>query len=69
MKRNRFCISKKEIDRVTLWILALGLLIAVSFSVAKSAVKDYQELQDQLHRPTAIHASGTAEQASNSTGN
>ena len=56
MKSNRFYISKKTIERVTLWILALGLLIAVTLSVAKSAVQGYQELQDQIHRPTAAQA-------------
>ncbi len=56
MKRNRFCIGKETIDRVTLWILAVGLLIAVTFSVAKSAVRDYQELRDQIHRPPAVQA-------------
>jgi hypothetical protein len=61
MKRNgfNFDLSKEVIDRVTLWILALGLLIAVTFSVAKSAVKDYQELQDQLHNRPSIQATNS----------
>ena len=56
MKLTRFYISKETIDRVTLWILALGLLIAVSFSVAKSAVRDYQELREQIHQPAAVQS-------------
>jgi hypothetical protein len=49
-------MKREKIDRLTLWVLALGLLIAVTLSVAKSTVREYQDLQDQFHRPTTGQA-------------
>jgi hypothetical protein len=46
-------MSKDKLERCTLWVLALGLLITVSFNVAKSVVRDYQDLRQELHRPGA----------------
>jgi hypothetical protein len=59
MKRNkgRRLPSRDRIDRLTLLVLAIGLLIAVLFSVAKGAVRDYRELEHEI-RETAGHQQG-----------
>jgi hypothetical protein len=49
-------MSKEKIERWTLWVLAVGILVAVSFNVAKSIVRDYHELQQEIHRPAATRA-------------
>jgi hypothetical protein len=43
--------NKATIERWTLLVLAIGVLIAVSLNVAKFAVRDYRELQREIHRP------------------
>jgi hypothetical protein len=45
-------VSKKTIERWTLWVLAVGILAAVSLNVAKAIVRDYKDLQQEVHRPT-----------------
>jgi hypothetical protein len=51
MKQPRLNLSKAKIERVTLWILAVGVLVAVSLNVAKFAVRDYRELQHEIRQP------------------
>jgi hypothetical protein len=45
---------KAKIERWTLQILAIGVLIAVSLNVAKFAVRDYRELQREIHRQANV---------------
>jgi hypothetical protein len=49
-------MKKEKIERCTLWVLAVGMLLAVSFKVAESVVRDYHDLQRELHQPAATHA-------------
>jgi len=44
-------LTKKKIERWTLWVLAIGLLASVSLNVAKSVVRDYHELWQEIHQP------------------
>jgi hypothetical protein len=44
-------ITKEKIERWTLWVLAVGLLAAVTLNVAKTVVRDYHDLQQEIHRP------------------
>jgi hypothetical protein len=43
-------ISKSKIERATLWVLAMGLFVGVTLNVAKIAVRDYRELQHEIHQ-------------------
>ena len=49
-------MTKKKIERWTLWVLAIGLLAGVSLNVAKSVVREYRELQQEIHQPQATQA-------------
>jgi len=49
-------MSKERIERWTLWVLAVGILAAVTFNVAKSIVRDYKDLQMEFYRPAATQA-------------
>jgi hypothetical protein len=46
-------MKKEKIERFTLWVLAVGMLLAVSFRVAESVVHDYHDLQREIHQPQA----------------
>jgi hypothetical protein len=46
-------ISKDRVEHWTLWILTIGVFVAVSLNVAKWIVRDYRDLQREIHRPTA----------------
>jgi hypothetical protein len=50
MKETRLNLSKSKIERMTLWVLALGVLVAVCLNVARFAVRDYRELQHEIHQ-------------------
>jgi hypothetical protein len=54
-------LTKKKIERWTLWVLAVGLLAAVTLNVAKTVVRDYHDLQQEIHRPTATQAENRGE--------
>ncbi len=56
-------MSKEKIERWTLWVLSVGILLAVSLNVAKSIVRDYKDLQKELRRPTTTETqnAGSAE--------
>jgi hypothetical protein len=58
------CVSKQNIERATLWILTVGVLVAVSLNVAKFAVRDYREFIREVNQPTATqtHTIATFEQ-------
>lgn len=43
-------LSKQEIERGTLWLLAVAIFLAVFFSVAKYAVRDYRDLQREINK-------------------
>jgi hypothetical protein len=49
-------MTKAKIERWTLWVLAVGILATVSFNVAKSIVREYNDLQYEIHRPAAKQA-------------
>jgi hypothetical protein len=49
-------MSRDRIDHWTLWVLAAGVLIAVVLHVAKWIVRDFKELQQEIHRLAATHA-------------
>jgi hypothetical protein len=49
-------MKKEKIERYTLWVLAVGMLLAVSFKVAESVVHDYHDLQREIHQPQATQA-------------
>jgi hypothetical protein len=44
-------LTKERIERCTVWVLAVGLLITVTLSVAKTIVRDYKELRQEIRRP------------------
>jgi len=46
-------MTKEKIEHWTLWVLAAGVLIAVSLNVAKWVVRDYRDLQQEISRPAA----------------
>jgi hypothetical protein len=54
-KRAR-SMTKAKIERWTLWVLAVGILATATFNVAKSIVKEYNDLQHEIHRPAATQA-------------
>jgi hypothetical protein len=56
-------LTKEILEKLTRWVLALGLLIAVVMSVAKSTVRDYYDLRHEIHQ----HAM-TETQANNTNG-
>ncbi len=49
-------MTRDRIDHWTLWVLAAGVLIAVVLHVAKWIVRDFKELQEEIHRPAATQA-------------
>jgi hypothetical protein len=57
-------MSRDRIDHWTLWVLAAGVLIAVVLHVAKWIVRDFKELQQEIHRPTStqVQHDGSPEQ-------
>jgi hypothetical protein len=55
----RKMLTKEKIERCTLWVLAAGLLMTVTLSVAKSVVRDYMELRQEIHRPAATETQAT----------
>jgi hypothetical protein len=48
--------NKAKIERWTLLVLAIGVLVAVSLNVAKFAVRDYRELQREIHQPARVES-------------
>jgi len=50
-ERGWAVMSKAKIERWTLWVLAVGILATVTFNVAKSIVREYNDLQQEIHRP------------------
>ena len=49
----RKMFTREAIERFTLWVFAVGLLITVMLTVAKSAVRDYKDLREEIRRPAA----------------
>jgi hypothetical protein len=49
-------MTKGKIERWTLWVLAVGVLIAVTLNVAKWVVRDYKDLEQEIHRPVVVRA-------------
>jgi hypothetical protein len=54
------CVDRQNIERATLWILTVGVLIAVSLNVAKFAVRDYRELIREVKQPAATQTNTIA---------
>jgi len=52
-------MSKDKLERWTLWVLALGLLITVSLNVAKSIVRDCKDLREEMHRAAVTQTVAT----------
>jgi hypothetical protein len=55
----RWQMSKDKLERWTLWVLALGLLITVSLNVAKSIVRDCKDLREEMHRAAVTQTVAT----------
>jgi hypothetical protein len=49
-------MTKGKVERWTLWVLAVGVLIAVTLNVAKWVVRDYKDLEQEIHRPVVVRA-------------
>ncbi len=50
------CFSKERIEKATMWVLAFGVLLAVSFTILKYAIRDYHEIRHELHQSEEIQA-------------
>ena len=53
-------LSKGSIERATLWVLAIGVFVAVLLNIAKFAVRDYRELLREIdHHQVSGSAAST----------